>query len=177
MTVAFVLILIGILLLLVEAFLPTGAALVLALAAMLVGVLLIFIASPEEGGGPVTGFLTLATLGVLLPILAAGFFYLWPHTRMGRRFFLEEAAHDEVGLPVEEHAALEQYLDQVGQTLTPHSPSGVTLINGSRVDTTTAGIYLEAGNWVRVVDVRAGQVTIRPLTEGEQPGLPNDLLG
>jgi hypothetical protein len=30
---------------------------------------------------------------------------------------------------------------------------------------------------VRVVDVRAGQVTIRPLTEGEQPGLPNDLLG
>jgi membrane-bound serine protease (ClpP class) len=74
-----------------------------------------------------------------------------------------------------EHLELEQLKGQIGKTVTQLRPSGVTLIQGHRIDTKTEGMFVESGQWVRVIDVRAGQVTVRPLGEGELNQLPEDL--
>ena len=46
-------------------------------------------------------------------------------------------------------------------------PSGAVDFDGRRVDALTEGDLVNAGQWVRCVDVRAGKVIVRPV---EQPG-------
>ena len=40
-------------------------------------------------------------------------------------------------------------------------PSGVTDFDGQRIDTLSEGAFIEAGRWVRCVDVRASRVIVR----------------
>jgi membrane-bound serine protease (ClpP class) len=175
MTGAWLLILLGLALLFVEVVLPSGMLLVISLAALATGVMLIFFASPEEGGGATTGFLALTILLVLIPIILGAAFYYLPRNPIGKQLFLPERPIEEVEAPMTDNVALEQLLGQIGKTATELRPSGVTLIQGHRVDTKTEGIYVEAGQWVRVTDVRGGQITVRPLAADELRDLPDDL--
>ena len=50
-------------------------------------------------------------------------------------------------------------------------PSGVTEFDGRRVDTLSEGPLIEAGQWVRCVDVRAGKVIVRPADKPDLGGL------
>jgi membrane-bound serine protease (ClpP class) len=175
MTAAWVLIALGLLLLLVELVLPSGMLLVLSMAALSTGLLLIFFASPEEGGGKTMGLITLMLLLVIIPaILVAAFYYL-PRNPIGKHLFLQEQPEEEAEAPMVDTAALEQFLGQLGKSVTELRPSGVTLIQGHRVDTKTEGMYVASGQWVRVIDVRGGQVTVRPLSSEELRDLPDDL--
>ncbi len=176
MTGAWVLIGLGLLLLLVELVLPSGMLLVLSLAALSTGVLLIFFASPEEGGGPTTGLITLTLLLVIIPVIMAAAFYYLPRYTIGKHLFLPDQPELEAEAPMIDTAALEQFLGQLGKTITELRPSGVTLIQGHRIDTKTEGMYVASGQWVRVTDVRGGHVTVQPLSNDELRNLPDDLI-
>ncbi|MBY0455855.1 MAG: hypothetical protein K2V38_00810, partial [Gemmataceae bacterium] len=58
---------------------------------------------------------------------------------------------------------------RTGRTVSPMRPSGTVEIDGKRVDAMTEGGMLDAGVWVRCVDVKAGKVVVRALEE--QPDL------
>jgi membrane-bound serine protease (ClpP class) len=175
MTGAWLLILLGLALLLVEVVLPSGMLLVLSLAALATGVLLIFFAPPEEGGGTTTGFLALTLVLIVIPVILGAAFYYLPRNPIGKQLFLPDQPIEEVEAPMTDNVALEQLLGQIGKTATELRPSGVTLIQGHRVDTKTEGMYVDAGQWVRVTDVRGGQITVRPLSRDELRDLPDDL--
>jgi membrane-bound serine protease (ClpP class) len=175
MTGAWLLILLGLVLLLVEVILPSGMLLVLSLAALATGVMLIFFATPEEGGGATTGFLTLLMLLLIIPIILGAAFYYLPRNPIGKQLFLPDRSEDEAEAVLGGDPALDELLGQLGKAVTDLRPSGVTLIQGRRVDTKTDGIYVQAGQWVRVSDVRGGQVTVRPLSPDELHDLPEDL--
>jgi membrane-bound serine protease (ClpP class) len=170
------LILLGLLLLVAEVFIPSGGILfVMSIVAIVVGITWIFYLPASEGGGPVSGAITLTAVFILIPIVVGVAFHYWPRTAMGKRFFLPQPEADATMAALPEHLELEQLKGQIGKTVTQLRPSGVTLIQGHRIDTKTEGMFVESGQWVRVIDVRAGQVTVRPLGEGELNQLPEDL--
>lgn len=174
---AVLLILLGIVFLIIEGFVPSGGILfVLAVACLVIGVTMIFFAPESEGGGLLGGFIAIAILLIVVPTLVMVWLHYWPQTRFGRKFFLPAPAEQAAPVPPASLAD-ESLLGQIGQTLTDLRPCGVTLIQGRRVDTQTEGIFVPAGRWVRVIDVRHGQITVRPLDERELAGLPEDLTG
>jgi len=176
MTWGILLICLGLLLLVAEVFIPSGGAItILAIVALIVGVVMVFYAPESEGGGTTSGFMAICALLVLIPLVVGVAFHFWPKTKMGKKFFLPEPDADATFAALPEFGGLEELRGQIGKTLTPHGTSGTSMILGQRVDTKTEGLFVQAGQWVRVVDVRAGQVTVRPLSADEVRRLPDDL--
>ena len=58
---------------------------------------------------------------------------------------------------------LEQLRGRLGRTLSSLRPAGVTDFDGRRIDTITEGMMVDAGQWVRCIDVKAGKVIVRPV--------------
>lgn len=173
---AWLLIALGLLLLVAEIFIPSGGIIfICALVCIVIGVTIIFFTPESEGGGVTMGLLSLLVVMLVIPGVVAVGFHFWPKTSVGKHLFLPEPSAEEDGAALPAAHEHEQYLGQVGRTLTPHTPSGITLIQGRRIDTKTEGMYVDAGRWVRVVDVRPGQVTVRPLDASELKQLPDDL--
>jgi membrane-bound serine protease (ClpP class) len=175
MAMALLLILIGLVLLVLEVFIPShGILFILSTAALVLGVTMVFFAPESEGGGLLGGLITISVLVIVIPILVGVAFHFWPRTPIGKKFFLP-TPHEDAAAALPDSGDVENLRGQIGQTVTELRPSGVTLILGKRIDTKTEGMYVPAGQWVRVVDVRFGQVTVRPLNDRELGQLPEDL--
>lgn len=178
MWLAVLLILLGLVLLVAEVFIPSGGLLLLlAIVALVLGVVLVFFAPESEGGGVTSGVITVGILFVVIPLLLGVAFHYWPRTPMGKRMALQVPSEGGEDEGLEAYTEDEEIIGQIGQTVTPLRPAGITLIQGRRYDTKTEGIFVEAGQWVRVVDVGPGHVVVRPLDERELDQLPkpNDL--
>jgi membrane-bound serine protease (ClpP class) len=152
---AYALIALGLLLILGEFVLPTGLVLsVLGIAALIVGIAMSFV------GNTTRGLVTSVAVFVLIPIVAPLLFKYWPQTALGRRF-----------MPT--ILELEQLRGRYGKTISALRPSGVSEFDGKRVDTITNGEMIDAGHWVRCIDVKAGRVIVRQV---ERPPDLEDLL-
>jgi membrane-bound ClpP family serine protease len=73
-----------------------------------------------------------------------------------------------------ELAELANLRGRVGKTLSPMRPSGVVDFDGTRIDAMSEGLSLEAGMWVKCVDVKPGKVIVRAVEpersdEGNRP--------
>jgi membrane-bound ClpP family serine protease len=156
LTLALLLILIGVVLLGAEILLPTGGFLV-------VGALLCF----AVGVGTILYYgtaleATVAVAGLAVGIPASGFAAVtaWRRMSIGRALDPDAAATavDMPGL-----VRLEELRGRVGKTATPMRPSGSVVFDGRRVDALTEGMMLDAGVWVRCVAARAGKVVVRQI--------------
>jgi membrane-bound serine protease (ClpP class) len=162
LTLAYGLIVAGVLLLGAELLFPSGLELALAVAAVAVGVTLTF------AHDLTTGVVTLIVVVVTLPTLGAMMLHYWPRTRLGRKFFLPDPADDATLASSTANQDLQRLRGRYGRTISPLRPAGITEFDGERVDTITEGMMVEPGQWVRCIDVRAGRVVVRPV---ERPGL------
>jgi membrane-bound serine protease (ClpP class) len=158
-TLAFILIAAGLLLLVAELFIPSGIFLVLAICTIVAGVVITFLYSPD----PYTGWLTLLFVCVMLPAIAALLVHFWPKTAMGKRFFLQGPEEDATLATMPVNLELEQLRGRIGRTQSALRPAGIVDFDGKRVDTITEGMMVDAGQWVRCVDVKAGKVVVRPI--------------
>ncbi|MCS7015946.1 MAG: NfeD family protein [Gemmatales bacterium] len=164
------LILLGLLLLVAEVFIPSGGVLfVLALVSLIVGITMIFFIPESRGGGVAAGLITVTIVFVMIPIVVGIAFYYWPKTPFGKRIILAapSAEEDQPPQAFPEHADYSQLKGQVGRALSPLRPSGIVLIQGRRIDAETEGVFVEAGQFVRVVDTRPSYVIVRPLSPEE----------
>lgn len=178
LTWAILLIVLGLLVLVAEVFIPSyGTLSIVAMVCIILGVTLIFFIPESEGGGTQRGLLILLVLFLLVPAVVGVSFYYWPKTRVGKQFFLPEPEEDQTLAASPEYLELEQLKGQIGKAVTPLRPAGVSLIRGHRIDTKTEGIFVDAGRWVRVLDVRMGQVTVRPLDDDEVQHLNDTITG
>ena len=96
---------------------------------------------------------------VIVPVLATAMLYLWPRTRVGKRFILPDQDATLAQMPV--NLELEQLRGRYGQALSDLRPAGVAAFDGKRIDVITEGMMVTAGGWVRCVDVKAGKVVVR----------------
>ncbi|HEV2969042.1 MAG TPA: NfeD family protein [Pirellulales bacterium] len=157
------LLLLGMLLVLLEVFVPTAGVLgFLAVAAILSGIGLAF-----YNGGLTIGFGFLFGTAVVLPIVLAVAFRWFPETPIGRRLLPNLPTSDEVLPDNEERRVLRGLLGKVGQAKSQMLPSGSVVVEGRIIDAVSEGLPIDAGQNVRVIEVRGSRVVVRPLEDGE----------
>ena len=170
LTLAYVLIAAGILLLIAEFFLPTsGVLLVLSLTAIVLGVGMTFLYSSD----PSVGLITLISVFIALPTIAGVMLHYWPKTRMGKKFFLRGPDEDATVASMPVNIELEQLRGRFGRAVSDLRPAGVVDFDGRRVDTISQGMMIAAGQWVRCIDVRAGKVLVRAVPKPNLGDLEN----
>jgi membrane-bound serine protease (ClpP class) len=168
LTVAYVLIGLGLTLLVAEVFVPSGGALFLACSLCIIcGVVMTF-----YYGDASTGMVTLLGVFVAAPALATLAMYYWPRTPMGRRFILPDQDATIAQMPV--YLELEQLRGRYGRAVSDLRPSGAATFDGKRIDVMTEGMMIAEGDWVRCVDVRAGKVVVRPTEPPQLSSLEAD---
>jgi membrane-bound ClpP family serine protease len=156
------LLILGLVVVLVEVFIPSGGLLGLVAGALLItSVGLAF----YEGLGTGLVFLTIVTVSVP-SVIGVGMHYL-PQTAIGRKLILAPPKPEEVDPATERDRALQHLVGQIGRTLTPLLPSGISEIDGRRVDTTSEGMSIDAGALVRVVEVNGHRVVVRKVESPE----------
>jgi membrane-bound ClpP family serine protease len=158
-TLGYFLVAAGLILMAAELLLPTGGILfVLGIAGLIVGVTLTFTYDVRHG------LITVIALFVVLPIAVPLLLYWWPRSPVGRRMVLSGPEDDAAVAAMPVSMELERLRGRFGKTLSPLRPAGATEFNGERVDTLSEGPLVEAGRWVRCVDVRAGRVIVREVS-------------
>jgi membrane-bound serine protease (ClpP class) len=168
LTLAYLLIVLGLVLLVAELFVPSGGVLfVLALICLVVGVVMTFMY-----GGMTTGILTLVGVFIAVPVLVAVGFHYWPKTPIGKRMFQTGPEEDATVASMPVNVELEQLRGKFGRAVSALRPAGVVDFDGRRVDVLTEGMLVEPGTWVRCIDVKSGKVIVRPL---ERPPTAQDL--
>jgi len=157
LTLAYILIAVGVLLVVAELFMPTGFILVVVgVCCALVGVGLMFAHGSMEDA-----MMALLSLCVGGPLLGGLVFYLWPYSPMGRK--LIRAAEDESTVAtMTGNAGLDALRGKTGRAVSSLRPSGVAMFDGRRIDVITEGLMVEPGQWVKCVEVRANKVVVRP---------------
>jgi membrane-bound serine protease (ClpP class) len=156
LAIAYALILLGLVLLAAELFLPTGGVLsVLALGAEVVGIAMAF------NYGTPTGVITLIAVVILVPIVASLVFRYGPHTALGKKLFLTGPQDDETMANMPVNLELEQLRGRHGRTISALRPAGTAEFDGRRVDVLSEGALIEPGVWVRCIDVKSGRVIVR----------------
>src|SRR5215218_1664542 len=164
LTIALVLIGLGALLLLAEIVLPTGGILVVAsllFFAVGVGIILYY-------GTMIEGVVAIVGLAVGLPVAGMIATAAWRKMSLDTVLDTPDSATSPGAAPGAESGALK---GRTGKTLSPLRPSGTVEFDGRRVDAMAEGGMLDAGVWVRCVDVKWGQVIVRKLEALEERGL------
>ena len=96
----FILIVIGLLLLVVEVFVPSGGLItILSVLALICGVTLVFYNYETT-----TGMITLVSLFLIVPVIVGIAFHYWPHTRVGKLMMLQGPEPEEIGASLPEDA-------------------------------------------------------------------------
>jgi membrane-bound serine protease (ClpP class) len=158
LTLAYILIGLGLLLLVAELFIPTGGILfVLSIGALVVGVAMTFYHDS------VIGMITLVVVFIAIPVLATLAFHYWPKTPLGKRFFLTGPPEDDTLARMPVNLELEQLRGRYGRTVSALRPAGIVEFDGRRIDTMSEGMMIEPGQWVRCIDVKGGRVIVRPV--------------
>ncbi|KKL10878.1 hypothetical protein LCGC14_2551410 [marine sediment metagenome] len=118
--------------------------------------------------GQVTGLAILVVAVIGLPIVVVTALKYWPSTAMGRRVLLMSPKSEDVlpENPRREH--LKSFIGQVALTKCKMMPGGAIIVDGQTVDAVSEGMPIEAGQPVRVIEVSAHRVVVRPL-DGEIP--------
>lgn len=153
LAIAFVLIAIGVFLLVAEIFIPTGGFLVVAALgcfAFAVGIILYY-------GTMIEGVVAMIALAIGLPAIGYAAVAAW------RRMSLDTVLEEQPTVPAVPTSELEALKGRTGKTVSPMRPSGVVEFDGRRYDALTEGMMLEAGVWVRCIDVKWGQIIVRQL--------------
>ncbi len=158
LTLAYLLLAVGAVLMLAELFLPTGGiCFVLAALCALAGVLLIFVYGDTR-----TGFIALIIAFVAVPVGLSALFYLWPQSLWGKRLIPTD--EDNVTIAsMPGNVQLEILKGRMGKTVSPLRPAGIVEFDGKRVDCITEGMMIDANQWVRCIDVKAGRVIVRQI--------------
>ena len=145
------LITVGLLLVIIEWFLPSGATGVLGVCALVIAVVLSYREYGFEIGTEVLGGVVVAS--VVGTVVWLKYF---PRVGPGKKLLLETQSG---GQPQE----LSQFLNKEGEALSALRPAGVAQIEGQRVDVVSEVGHIEAGNRVRVVTVEGRRVVVRKI--------------
>jgi len=143
-------VLVGIILILAEVFVPGGVVGTL-------GAILVL-------GGIMAGFYQDLNFGLYLllgaVIFGILFFWLWmkyfPHSRMGKRLILQQDAKTWQGYDAENQGLL----GKEGKTHSTLRPAGIAVFDGHRVDVVTQGEMITENRPVRVLEVEGNRIVV-----------------
>lgn len=111
-----------------------------------------------------TGLVFLTISLALLPIVILFAASVWPHTWVARYFMLTPPEADEIHPTAHDDSPfteLQNYVGQVGRSLTDLRPSGTVEIHGNPIDAMTDEGFLPAGIPVRAIGIKQAQLLVR----------------
>lgn len=171
LTWSILLMIVGLLLVMVEVFIPSGGVLgVLSIGSLIASIVLAFYHRGIE-----TGFMFLAVAAVSVPTVVVLALRWWPSTPMGKRLLLDVPDGDEVLPDSPQRQRLRQLVGKVGVAKSLMLPSGAVDVDGLTVDALSEGMPIEAGQHVVVIKVRGNHVIVRP-TDERTPAERDDIL-
>ena len=154
---AILLLLLGIVLVLLEAFIPSGGILgVFAAIALVFSLVFAF----KEGDA--TGFAFLAIVVICVPAGVIFGLKIFPHTPIGRRVILKPTVESvkergKAGVSDENFSHL---IGRIGKTVTPLRPSGIIEINNERYSAVAEGEIIDNNVEIVVVKVEGNSVVV-----------------
>lgn len=98
---------------------------------------------------------------VLIPVIVAIAFSVWPHTPIGRRAILHEPRPEEIASFVEQDERNSRLLGKIGEAVTMMNPAGIMLLEGERVQCQSEGMIIDIGAPVKVVSAQGNRVIVR----------------
>ncbi len=159
---AALLLLVGLGLVVLEVFIPSGGILgFLSVVTLMSAIVVAFMQ------GPAAGFGLLAVAIVALPICLALAFRWWPHTPLGRRILLPVPTSEEVKPNAAFRRSLHEMVGKIGYAKSVMLPSGIVMIDSQAVDAVSEGMPIEAGQTVVVIQVRANHIVVRPVVDAD----------
>jgi membrane-bound serine protease (ClpP class) len=157
---AVVLLAVGLSLAVLEVFLPSGGLIGFLAGCTLVAAIVIAF---KEGSA--VGLAVLSTALVGIPIVVTVALQLWPKTALGRRMLLVVPESDDVLPDSPRQRFVKGLVGRVGLAKTKMLPAGAVTIDGRTIDAVSEGSPIEIGQRVRVLEVRANRVVVRPVTD------------
>lgn len=162
---AVILLLVGLILLTAEVFLPSGG--VLAICTTITLCLSLAAAySAWFDRYPTVWWVFCGLVVVMIPTTLGGAFYVFPKTAVGRRALLEAPQLEDLEPHAAETARLSQYVGKFGKTNSLLNPGGLVLVEGERLHAFSEGQMIDPGVLVEILEVRGTRVLVRP---GEPP--------
>lgn len=162
------LLLVGLVMLMLEVFLPSGGVLgFLSLVAIAVAIGLAFL---EQGAAVGMGVLGLAFAAVP-SVLALAFRWL-PATPLGRRVLPPPPTADDVIPAADRRRRLRELVGLRGRTVHELVPWGVVEVADGRHEALSEGGPVEAGTAVEVVGVQGAAVVVRPVPPPDRDRRP-----
>ena len=155
---SFVLLAAGLLLLVVEFFVPSGGLLAIASAlAMFASIVIGFLVSFTWG------MIMSMVVAVIVPITLALTIRWWPYTSMGRAVMNRRPDDPPVDvLPDDEHhRKLKALPGRVGEAINDMLPNGFIRVDGEKFDAVSIGGVIDAGQRIEVVRVEGGRIQVR----------------
>ena len=154
LTYAVILMVIGIALIIMEIFLPSGGILgILAAAALVTSLVLAFRESDA------TGFTFLGLAVVIVPVSVMLGLKFFPKTPVGRRLILPPTTNTAApaGIAEKDYTAL---LGRKGKAVTPLRPSGIIEIDGQRYSAAADGEMIRQGVEIAVITVEGNNIIV-----------------
>ena len=159
------LLLLGLALVVMELFIPSGGILAFLAASSIIGaIVMAFLKYPDNVW---VGYTFVIIAVVAIPVVFLVAVKVWPETAIGRRILPEIHTGDEM-LPDNEHRRrLRDLVGKVGKTKGLMLPSGGVVFDGRTVDAVSEGMPIDADQQVRVIEVKGNRVVVRPVSQDE----------
>ncbi len=147
----------GLIVVVLEVFIPSAGVLgVLAAVLVVSGIAVGFVDSFQ------TGAVMLLVTSLLLPVLFVVMVKVWPNTPIGRLILVQPPKSEDV-IPVNEHLdAIKKLVNKVGYAKSKMLPSGIIAIDGVQYDAVSEGFAIEAGEPVKVIEIRSNRIYVQP---------------
>ena len=158
---AILLLLVGLVILVSEVFIPSGGLLgIITFCTLVVSVVFAYRA---WGTSNPKIFAVFCVMLLLLVPIALGFaFYMLPRTSFGKRVLLEAPTPQEVTPYSKEQSRLENLVGRHGTSLTMLNPGGLVKVDGERLHAVSQGLMVESGTPIIVVSVDGLRIVVRP---------------
>jgi membrane-bound serine protease (ClpP class) len=154
---ALIFLLVGLALTMLEFFVPSGGVLgLLSVVALVAAIWMAF----KHGSWTGLGFIALVVISV--PFALSMAVRVWPHTAMGRRLLLDVPSGEDVMPDSDIRRTLKALVGKVGVAKSLMMPSGAVQIEGNTIDAISEGEAIDAGQAVRVIEVRGSRVVVTP---------------
>ena len=152
-------ILLGLVIMALEMFIPSAGVLGVTSALLLIG----GVVSSFYYGGLGVGTVFVAATSIATGVMISFLVRWWPHTRLGELILPENTTTEEV-LP--DRSRLASMVGRVGQARAVMLPGGIVEIEGERFD--AIGLRtIEQGTWVEVTGVQGNDLLVKPISVEE----------
>ena len=162
MTIGIMLIILGLILIFAEVLIPSGGIIsILAVGSFISG----FVFGFQEG--VTQGLILVGGSVVLVPVVLAIAFKVFPKTSLGKRMIAQgsDIPKDERQAVVQDEKTL---IGQIGITKTQLRPAGAIDISGVAYDVITEGNIIETNKEVQIVEVSGNRIVVRSVNIEEQ---------